>query len=56
MYFMYYTCCCSAPFIGVGENDGMISGGDVDVVEGMRREISRTKNRMRLFLADEFCG
>lgn len=24
------------------------------VVEGMRREISRTKKRMRLFLADEF--
>lgn len=30
--------------------------GGVDVVEGMRREISRTKKRMRLFLADEFCG
>lgn len=26
-------------------------GVDVDVVEGMRREISRTKNRMRLCLA-----
>lgn len=35
----------------------MVGGGVVvDVVEGMRREISRTKNRMRLFLADEFCG
>lgn len=29
---------------------------NVDVVEGMRREISHTKKRMRLFLADEFCG
>lgn len=56
----YDTCCCSAPFIGVVENDGMISGVDVDVVEGMRREISRTKKircpRRRLCLADEFCG
>lgn len=32
MYFMYYTCCCNTPFIGVGEDDGMISGGDGDVL------------------------
>lgn len=28
MYCMYYTGCCNAPFIGVVEDDGMISGGD----------------------------
>lgn len=48
MVCMYYTYCCNTPFIGVVENDGMISGGDgvdvvVVVVGGMRREISRTK-------------
>lgn len=58
--YLYDTGCCNTLFIGVGEDDGMISGGDdvlmLNVVGGMRREISRTKNRMRLFLAGEFCG
>lgn len=34
----------------------MVGGGVDVVVEGITREISRTKKRMRLFLADEFCG
>lgn len=47
--YIYDTGCCYKSFIGVVEDDGMISGGeggvvDVVVVEGMRREISRTKN------------
>lgn len=28
MVCMYYTYCCNTPFIGVVEDDGMISGGD----------------------------
>lgn len=46
--YLYDTGCCNTIFIGVVEDDGMISGGGVvdvllNVVEGMRREISRTK-------------
>lgn len=31
LYCMYYTYCCNKPFIGVVEDDGMISGGGVVV-------------------------